>query len=196
METNHQEPSAQGKPTGTRKWSKRLLVGGVAALALTGVGVAGALSQDFGGRMQHFGWGGKGGPGMETQANPAAFRHGGPGFGGRGFGGPGMGRMLDDIDATKEQEDKLEAIMDQLHDDVRPLMRGFRDTREDLAELLGAATIDREAVEKLRAERVAAVDEASRKVTAALLEAAEVLTPEQRAELIENFEDRGRRGRW
>ncbi|TJX07212.1 MAG: periplasmic heavy metal sensor, partial [Mesorhizobium sp.] len=90
----------------------------------------------------------------------------------------------------------LEAIMDKLHDDVRPIMRGFRDTRDDVAKLLGAATIDREAAEKLRAERIAAVDEASRKLTSALLDAAEVLTAEQRAELVEHFEDRGWHRRW
>jgi protein CpxP len=62
--------------------------------------------------------------------------------------------------------------------------------------LLGAATIDREAAEKLRAERIAAADEASRKLTTALLDAAEVLTAEQRAELLEHFEDRGWHRRW
>ena len=192
METNIQEPAGDAGPETpkTANWTKRLVIGGIAVVALAGVGVAGALSQDFGGeRMMRFGMG-HGGPGMHMQAGPASFR------GGMGFGGHGMGRILDEIDATDEQEDKLEDIMDKLHDDVRPIMRGFRDTREDLANLLGAATVDRAAIEKLRAERVAAVDEASRKVTAALAEAAEVLTPEQRAELKEHFEDRGWRGRW
>jgi protein CpxP len=191
METNHQEPAGVSGTPQKKSWGKRIAIGGVAIAALAGVGVAGALSQDYG-RMQRFGMGGDdSGPGMHMQAN---FRHG-MGFG-PGFGGHHLERMLEEIDATPEQEDKLEAIMDKLHDDVRPIMRGFRDTRDDVAKLLGAATIDREAAEKLRAERVVAVDEASRKLTTALLDAAEVLTAEQRAELVEHFEDRGWHRRW
>ncbi|TIU97082.1 MAG: hypothetical protein E5W00_24495, partial [Mesorhizobium sp.] len=69
-------------------------------------------------------------------------------------------------------------------------------TRDDVAKLLGAATVDRAAAESLRAERVTAVDEASRKLTTALLDAAEVLTAEQRAEMLKHFEDRGWHRRW
>ncbi|WP_258598617.1 Spy/CpxP family protein refolding chaperone [Mesorhizobium sp. AR07] len=115
---------------------------------------------------------------MHMQAN---FRDG------MGFGGHNFECMFGEVDATPEQEDKLEAIMDKFRDDVRPIKCGFRDTRDDVAKLLGAATIDREAVEKLRAERIAAVDEVSRKLTTALLDAAAVLTAEQRAELVELF---------
>lgn len=200
METNHQDTAPEASPETPKgsNWGKRLAIGGIAVIALAGVGVAGALSQDYGGeRMHRFGMGQggpgmhmQGGPGMHMQATPAAFGHG------MGFGGRGMGRILDEVDATKEQEDQIEAIMDKVHDEVRPIMRSFRDTRDDVAELLGAATIDRAAAETLRAERVAAMDEASKKITAALLDAAEVLTPEQRTKLLEHFEDRGRRGRW
>ena len=191
METNH--PESAGVPGAPQKksWGKRIAISGIAIAALAGVGVAGALSQDFGGERMHrfaMGWGD--GPGMHLQMSPAGFGHG------IGFGGHRFERMLEEIDATPEQEEKLEAIMDKLHDDVRPIIRGFRDTRDDVAKLLGAATIDRAAAEKLRAERVAAVEEASRKVTAALLDAAEVLTAEQRAELLEHFEDRGWHRRW
>lgn len=195
METNIPqnagETGAETRQAG--KWGKRLAIGGIAVVALAGVGVAGALSQDSGGeRMMRFGMG-HGGHGMHMQADQASFRGGGFGM---GFGGRGMGRMLDRIDATNEQQDKIEEIMDKVHADMRPVMRGFRDTRDDLAKLLAAETVDREALEKLRSERVAAMDQASRTVTAALAEAAEVLTPEQRKKLVENFEDRGRRGRW
>jgi periplasmic protein CpxP/Spy len=189
METNHPESADLPSAPQKRNWGKRIAIGGIAIAALAGVGVAGALSQDYGERMHRFGMGwGDGGPGMHMRAGPAGF--------GMGFGGHRFERMLDEIDATPEQEEKLEAIMDKLHDDVRPIMRGFRDTRDDVAKLLGAATIDREAAEKLRTERVAAVDEASRKLTTALLDAAEVLTAEKRAELLEHFEDRGWHRRW
>jgi Spy/CpxP family protein refolding chaperone len=53
-----------------------------------------------------------------------------------------------------------------------------------------APEIDREAAERLRAEKIETIDRASRRMTDALIEAAEVLTPEQRAALIEKFEER------
>ncbi|PBB28997.1 MULTISPECIES: Spy/CpxP family protein refolding chaperone [Mesorhizobium] len=163
--------------TQKKGWGKRIAIGGIAIVALAAVGVTGALSQDCG-RMQRFGMdGGHGGPDMHMQANfsyEIGLRH-------------HLECMLDDIDITPEQEDKLEAIMDKLDHDVRPIIRGFHHAQDDFAKLLGAATLDREAAEELRAERVAAVDEASRKLTTALLDAAAVLTAEQRAELFELF---------
>jgi protein CpxP len=83
--------------------------------------------------------------------------------------------------------------MDGVRIEARPLMRDFRDSREELAKLLGAATIDRTAVETLRARRVAQVDEASKKLATAIIAAAEVLTPEQRAKLAAEMEKQGPR---
>jgi Spy/CpxP family protein refolding chaperone len=79
---------------------------------------------------------------------------------------------------------------------MRPVFRDFRDTHEAVAEIIAAPTIDRAAAEKLRSERIAAIDAASRKMTTALVEAAEVLTPEQRAKLVEHFKERRSHGRW
>src|SRR5688572_868702 len=106
---------------GRQKWVRPIAIGALALAALTGIGVGGAFS-DNADRMQRA-WGGHGG----MQASPASMRHA------MGFGG--FGRMLGEIDATDEQEDKLQAIMDQLHDDVRPTLREMRDTRKDLAEM-------------------------------------------------------------
>ena len=46
--------------------------------------------------------------------------------------------------------------------------------------LLTASTIDRAALEKVRAERLAEADRVSRELVNALADVAEVLTPEQR----------------
>ena len=91
-----------------------------------------------------------------------------------------IGSVLDEIDVTSEQEDKIWAIIEEARDEIGPTFRDFRETREQVIELLGAPYIDRAAAEKLRSERVAAIDAASRKMTTALLDAAAVLTPEQR----------------
>lgn len=106
-----------------------------------------------------------------------------------------IGAMLDEIDASAEQETKIWAIIDRTRSELRPMGREFRQTREEVATLLAAPTIDKAAVEKLRAERIAAFDEASKKAVAAVVEAAEVLTPEQRAKLVAEMKERhgGRR---
>lgn len=167
-------------------WGRRIVIGGLAAAAVAGIGLVAATGGEFGRGPGH-GWGGpgwgKGGPAMHASM-------------GRGFGERGLERMLDGIDATPEQAEKIRAIVDAARDDLTPAIDGMRDTREKVAEMLGASTIDRAAAEALRAERVAAIDQASRRLTTAILDAADVLTPEQRAELVDHFKERGRHHRW
>ncbi|MER8613176.1 hypothetical protein [Mesorhizobium sp. M1216] len=169
MESNHQKPASLSGTPQKKSWGKRIAIGGIALVALAGVGVPGALSQDYGG-MQRFGMGG-GGPGMDMQAN---FRDG------RGLVEREFGRMLGQIDATPEQEEKLEAIRDEFFFDITLIVFGFLYNVEELDKLPTS-----EAAEKLRAEFVAAVDKASRKLKKALLDGGEVLAPEQRAKLAE-----------
>ena len=170
-------------PNGTTpaggSWVRRTVIGGVAAVAVIGaIGLAAAAS-DFG---RDFGMGGFGHGGFGGHMMPARMGMG------MGFGGFGMmGDVLDDIGATPEQEDKLWSIIDNARGEVRPAFREFRETRKEIAGILGAATIDRAALEKLRSDRIATIDATSKKVTAALADAAEVLTPEQRAKLLEHF---------
>lgn len=157
-------------------------IGAAAFVALGGLGIASAMSNDMMGpgprhMMERVGWGGHG--------------HGGPGHGPGGFG-----RVMKDLNLTDEQEDKIWALADEVRKEARPVMRDFRGSREELTKLLSAPTIDKAAVEKLRSERVAAVDAASKKLADALVNAAETLTPEQRTKLADNLEDIGPRGRW
>ena len=165
------EPASKG-----RRFARGLMVaGGIAAVAAGGIGVATATGVADG--MGHY-------------VVNAGMNHG------MGFAGHGFARALDAVDVTPEQEEKIWAIIDEARAELRPMMREFRGTREAVTELIGAATLDREAAETLRAERIAMLDDVSRKMTAALIEAAEVLTPEQRAKLIENFEERRFGRRW
>jgi Spy/CpxP family protein refolding chaperone len=164
-------------------WGRRIAIGGVALAALAGIGLVAANSGEFrrDHGMRHFGMGAH----MERAS-----------MGGMGFGERRLEHFLDEIDATPEQSEKLKAIFGSARNDIGPMFEDLRDTRKAAADILGAATIDRAAAEKLRSERVAALDAASRKMTAALLDAAEVLTPEQRTELVEHFKERGGHGRW
>jgi len=176
---DHEPATPQATP---RRWSRAWIVGALAVAAVGGLGVAGAMSNDFGpGRMmERAAWGGPGG-------------HHGPrgGFQGRGFD-----RMMDAIDATPEQKEKLRTIMRNTRNEIEPLADKMRDSRGAVVDILGAETIDRAAAEKLRSERLADIDAASQKITTALLDAAAVLTPEQRKELREKFEERRGWGRW
>ena len=182
MENDDRDPvtSSDSAPAG-RGWGRRVVIGGIAAVVgVAAIGLAAAASGDFGPR---FGMGGFGGHMMHARW-------------GMGFGERGMGYMLDQIDATPEQEDRLWAIIDSTRSELRPAFREFRETREQIAGILGAPTIDRAAIEKLRSDRIATIDATSRKVTDALVQAAEVLTPEQRAKLLEHFKEREEHGRW
>lgn len=171
-------PGSNAGTPSEKAWWRRAAIGGLTAIAaIAAIGIAGAASGEFG----RFGMGGH-----------MMHAH----MGGMGFGGQGMSHMLDEIDATPEQEEKLWAIIDAARGEMRPVFRDFRDTHEAVTEIIAAPTIDRAAAEKLRSERIAAIDQASRKMTTALIDAAEVLTPEQRAKLVEHIKERREHSRW
>ena len=59
--------------------------------------------------------------------------------------------------------------------------------------LLAAPQIDRAALEQLRTEQIAMADSSSKRLTQALTEAAEVLTPPQRQKMAEHIKKMGER---
>jgi len=97
-----------------------------------------------------------------------------------------------EIDATEEQKQRLEPIVKQAAKDLLPLRDKARAARKRAVELLTADTIDRTAVEALRAEHLQLAEQASRRLTQALADVAEVLTPAQRKELAARIERHGR----
>ncbi|MGE3247254.1 MAG: Spy/CpxP family protein refolding chaperone, partial [Beijerinckiaceae bacterium] len=70
--------------------------------------------------------------------------------------------------------------------------KGNMEAREQMLKLLKAEKFDKDELERLRAERIKAIDEASKKVVQALGEVADTLTPKQRQELVELAEKRRR----
>jgi Spy/CpxP family protein refolding chaperone len=121
-----------------------------------------------------------GGAAQMAQAMP-----GGPG--GHGGGMMMHGRLLQSVGATADQQTRIHDIMKAAHDDVRKLHDGAGDLRAQGAQLLAAPTIDARAVEALRVKRMALHDAVSKRMTQAMLDAAAVLTPEQRAKLAEQM---------
>ena len=154
------------------KTRRNIIIGTLAVLGLGAAGVVGTVQA--------------GGPGF-----PGGF--GGHGFGG-GFGERGIERALKSVDATKDQRDQIWKIVDAARSEMRPMMSDMRDNKDRIKELMSAATLDRAAFDALRKETLAKADAASERAMNAFLDAAEVLTPEQRAELIKKREEMGRFG--
>lgn len=164
---NHETKNGTPGPHAHASWGRRFVFIGIAVGALSATGVAGAIGGSFGASI------GMGPFGMERR----------------------LASVLGSIDATPDQEKKIWAIIDAARADVRPTIHGFHHTREQVISLLGGS-IDRAAVERFRLERVAAIDAASKKMSAAIVDAAEVLTADQRAKLGEVIRARGRLGPW
>jgi len=102
-----------------------------------------------------------------------------------------------EIDATDEQEQKITTLLTALAKDMKPLHGEFKAAGEELHKLLTADSIDRAAIEKIRAERIAEADRVSKELTTAIADVAEVLSPEQRSILNERIEQfKSMRGRW
>jgi periplasmic protein CpxP/Spy len=164
-------------PRGSLPW-RRLAIAGAIAVAAMGVGAAAAT----GGVSTFYG------PAMHVAMNTGGGM-------GKGFVDRGFGRMMDEIGASQEQADSLRGIFEATRDDLMPARADFEAFHTELTALISAPQIDREAAERMRTERIEAIDQASRRVTEAFIEAAEVLTPEQRLVLAENMKDRRWHGR-
>lgn len=140
--------------------------------------------------------------GLGTAVGFRAFAHGRHGM--AGPMNPAMfeqhlDRMLRhvyaEIDATEEQKRRLEPILKDAARELAPLHEKFHAGRKQAIELLTQERIDAAAVESLRAEQLRLVEDGSRRISRALTEAAEVLTPAQRRDLAVRLERR-RRQRW
>jgi protein CpxP len=94
-----------------------------------------------------------------------------------------LARMLAAAQASPEQKARIhEILMGAMHQ-IGPLHQKLAASHQDLHRILTASTVDRSALEQLRAQDMADADQASRVLVQALADAAEVLTPTQRAKL-------------
>lgn len=101
-----------------------------------------------------------------------------------------INRLLADTDVTPEQKAKIIAIARAASSDLRPLREKSRAAHKENARLLTQASIDRNAIEKVRQTEQQLADQKSRRTTQALADAAEVLTPAQRLKVAEKFNKR------
>jgi Spy/CpxP family protein refolding chaperone len=98
--------------------------------------------------------------------------------------------VLAEVDATPEQQARIDAIIDAAAADLKTLHQQHSGMFAGMHSLLTAPTIDRAKIEQLRAEHIAALDAASQRCATALADAAEVLTPGQRKQLGEKMKQR------
>jgi len=162
-------------PAGARLLGATLLVAALSTATLS------AWAQPMGG-----------GPGMH--GGGMGMRRDGPGMhGGGGMGmmqGRGLERMLDSVNATAEQRSQIKAIAERARTDMQAQHEAGKGAREQMAKLFAQPTVDANAVEALRAQQMQRHDQASRRMTQAMVEASRVLTPEQRKQIAERMGQR------
>jgi periplasmic protein CpxP/Spy len=109
------------------------------------------------------------------------------------LGGPMSERLLEDIQATPAQREQLNRIAEAARTDLRAKAEAARPDPGRLAELLAKPVVDEAAVEALRRQALQRHDETTRRLQVAMLEAAKVLTPEQRARIAERMKQHAAR---
>lgn len=161
-------------PKGFRKRTWIAAVAGVALLTGTVAGIAGQRGHGFMGGGHHGGFERM----SEGDVERMVERF--------------VGRASDRLDLTADQETRMTSIATAAAQEMRPLRQEMRETRREIRTLLlEGDSVDRAALEALRTARLADLDRISATMLTAAADAAEVLTPEQRAQVQERMGKRG-----
>jgi len=125
--------------------------------------------------------------------------HHGAGFGSHRMGGSdrmffpgpierGVERLGWIADASTDQKTKINAIAQKAADDIFALRQKHLEARKQILDALAAPTVDRARLEALRSDQMKLAETATRRITDAVADIAEVLTPAQRADLGQRVE--------
>lgn len=96
--------------------------------------------------------------------------------------------VLNDLEATELQQEEIEAILDEGVTDFVSFHDEGRALRDEFHLALQADELDPVEIERIRADMVNVIDRASLRGVEVLLETADVLTPEQREQLIQRHQ--------
>jgi len=105
------------------------------------------------------------------------------------FGGH-IEHMLDVVNATDAQRSQIEAIFKAARQDLSGQREAGMKLHQQMATLYTATNIDAAAIEATRAQISAQHEAASKRLSQASIDAARVLTPEQRAKIAEVMKKR------
>ena len=94
-----------------------------------------------------------------------------------------MQAMLTKIGASDAQKSQIEGLLKPAFEEMKAAHEAHSAAFEQFHEAITAPSIDRAKIESLRAEQLKSLDEASKRLVTAITDAAEVLSPDQRAAL-------------
>ncbi|MHA6206249.1 Spy/CpxP family protein refolding chaperone [Dyella soli] len=92
--------------------------------------------------------------------------------------------MYVEIDATDAQKAALDPIFKQAAAELIPMYQQLHAGHEQVLKLLAAPTIDRTALEQASAAQIAVHDQIARRMTRLVEDSSNVLTPDQRKQLV------------
>lgn len=126
--------------------------------------------------------------------NAMAQPHRGP----AGYGGPMMmlgnphrlERLLTTLHATDAQRTQIMSILAAAHTDLRAQHEAGRALQQKMMAVFTATNVDANAAESLREQMLTQHDQASRRMMQAMLDASNVLTPEQRQQFGQMMAER------
>jgi Spy/CpxP family protein refolding chaperone len=104
-----------------------------------------------------------------------------------------MGHMLELVNATDAQRSQIDAIFKAARQDMASQRDSGFKLHQQMATLFTATNIDAAAIESVRQQISAQHEASSKRMTQATVDAARVLTPEQRAKIADVMKKRGDR---
>jgi len=172
MNEHHDTTTASPEKRSPRRWA-------IAAALVAAIGATVAAGASYAGEGFGMHGHGHGHHGKMANMNPAtAAKH--------------IDKMIERIapDATAQQKARLSEIAKSAFADLKPMHAQFRESHKRVHELLMQPAIDRVALEQLRVEQMQRADAVSKRILAAVTDAAEVLTPEQRVAFHKHMQKR------
>ena len=101
--------------------------------------------------------------------------------------------LLRDLNATDAQRAQVKQIAQAAAADLKAQREASRGLHEQAMQLFTQPTVDANAVEALRQQRMGQMDQSSKRMSQAMIEISRVLTPEQRTQLAERMKQRAER---
>ncbi len=96
--------------------------------------------------------------------------------------------VLSRVGASDAQRQQVKSIVTKAHADLASLREQHLQHRRDFLERLTQPSVDRAGLEQLRQAELRLADQASARIVQAVADAADVLTPDQRAALVQHLE--------